>query len=93
VARLPQATKGKPWTLLVVPRVRHAGVECWGTCDPIRREIRISKAAERHGVTRVTLLHELGHKLQWYLSEEATEHLAQEYDDVLEVAEAAGILV
>jgi hypothetical protein len=90
--RLPQLCKGKAWTLKVMPRVRHDGVECWGTCDPVRREIRIAKSAEKHGVARVTLFHELEHKILWFMSEDAIEQLSQEHDEVLEVAEAAGIL-
>jgi hypothetical protein len=91
--RLPQLCTGKPWTLREVRRVRHGGVECWGTCDPIAREIRIAESAARHGVARVTILHELGHRLQWYLSEDAIEYLAQQNDEVLEVCEHAGILL
>jgi hypothetical protein len=91
--RLPQLCTGKAWTLKVMPRVRHDGKECWGTCDPILREIRIAKATERHGVARVTILHEVGHKFMWWMDEEAIEHLATDFDDVLEVCEAAGILL
>jgi hypothetical protein len=90
--RLPQLCKGKAWTIRKVPRVRHQGVECWGTCDFAKREVLISESAERHGVDLVTILHEVLHKECPFLSEEAVEHLAQLLADVIEVCEAAGIL-
>lgn len=91
--RLPQLTKGKPWTLVEVPRIRHGGKECWGTCDAAHREIRIATSTERHGVKRVTILHELGHRLMWWADEEFVEALAQDFDEVLDLLEARGILL
>jgi hypothetical protein len=88
MAKLPQLTKGKHWTLKVVPRIRNGGGECWGLCDPINREISIAKSTERHGIARVTLLHEMLHRLCWWMSEEAVEQMAQELDESLDVMES-----
>jgi hypothetical protein len=88
MAKLPQLTKGKPWTLKVVPRLRCSGAECWGVCDPVKREISITRATEKHGVARVTYLHEHIHKLLWWMDEEAVEQLAHEIDEGLDVMES-----
>jgi hypothetical protein len=88
VARLPQYTKGRPWTLKVVPRLRIGGQECWGVCDAAKREISITRATEKHGVARVTFLHEYLHKLMWLLDEEVIEQMAHEIDEGLDVMES-----
>jgi hypothetical protein len=88
MAKLPQLTKGKHWTLKVVPRIRHGGGECWCLCVPIGREILITKSTERSGISRVTFLHEMIHKICWWMDESAVEQMAQELDESLDVMES-----
>lgn len=83
--RLPSQTEGKHWTVRVVSRVRDAGVECWGWCDYGKREILISKSAERKGVDRDTLIHELTHRAFPWMTEDAVELFATDLDEALDV--------
>jgi hypothetical protein len=88
MAKLPQLTTGKHWTLKVVPRIRNGGSECWGLCVPLTREILITKSTEKHGVARVTFLHEFYHRKMWWMDEDAVENLAVESDEALDVMES-----
>lgn len=91
--KLPTYETGKPWTLRVVDKpIRYEGRECWGLCNTVRREIRVSKLAQKDGVAREVVLHELLHRYMPWMDEDAVEHMAHDIDAVLDAVEAAGII-
>lgn len=86
-------TSKKQWTLRVVRKNPILdGEEKWGVCDCGKREIVISKEVQKEGVAREVFLHEMLHRLMWFLSEDAVDHLAKELDHALDAAEASNIL-
>lgn len=89
--KLPSLVKGKHWTVEVRPRVRcriHGKPkECWGFCDPTKRQIVLHASAERYGLDRETFIHEFSHKMMHWLDEDPVEHLGVELDSYLDERE------
>lgn len=84
--KLHQRIKGKaPWSVVVKPRVRFAGSECWGLCDFVHRQITLSKATEKAGIDRYVFLHEMIHKICPWMDEDAVVEMATELDEALDV--------
>lgn len=88
--KLPTHEKGKPWSIRVVRSLD--GGKTWGKCDAEAREIIVSKATQKKGFARETLIHELLHRYMWFLDEDVVTHVAEEIDFALDAAESAGIL-
>lgn len=87
--RLPDQVKGKPhWTVQVVPRLLHRPrgrtKDFWGDCSPWEREIRISRKGAKYGITRDTLVHELLHKIMWWMREPAVLELDRAINPALD---------
>ncbi len=79
--RIPVGDFGKEWTVRVSRRPLK---DDWGYVHWEKREIVLSKDAEKRGLDRDTLIHELTHKAMPFLSEQCVDVFATELDDALE---------
>ncbi len=78
---VPIPGHGTIWHLRIVPRLSKS----WGWCDYDKRQIVMSKEAEKEGIDREVLIHELLHKAMPFLTEECVDLVATELDEALEV--------
>jgi hypothetical protein len=73
-------TYGQPWKFRVVPRLKNS----WGYCDYDKREVVMCRTAQKEGIDREILIHEVLHKIMPFLDEDCVVAAAVELDEALE---------